>query len=160
MGAHLCCVAADGQDHVRKWPVWTFGSLRFHIFLFLEGRGRETAENLQIYGNTRTATSSSSARPAGIRKRRIWCPVGVAVAARGFLFVDVLTVGEEVLAGTAEFRVGDAKRSFSSVSPNFVELKLKLTRSTGRFQGQLTFRQVYFLFLPQLRDSVFILKHF
>lgn len=86
--------------------------------------------------------------------------MGVAVAARGFLFVDVLTVGEEVLAGRAEFRVGDAKRSFSSVSPNFVQLKLKLTRSTGRFQVQLTFRQVYFLFLPQLRDSVFILKHF
>lgn len=86
--------------------------------------------------------------------------MGVAVAAPGFLIVDVLTVGEEVLAGTAEFRVGGAERSFSSVSPNFVELKLKLTRSTGRFQVQLTFRQVYFLFLPQVRDRVFILKQF
>lgn len=84
----------------------------------------------------------------------------MAVAAPGFLFVDVLTVGEEVLAVTAEFRVGDAKRFFSSVSPNFVELKLKLTRSTGRFQVQRTFRQVYFLYLPQVRDSVFILKQF
>lgn len=38
-------------------------------------------------GNTRTPTSSNTARPAGIRKRHIWCQVGVALAARGFLFV-------------------------------------------------------------------------